>query len=230
MSYTRQDIINKCRLAFEDIKTFYKQSFINYGGKTANTNEFYGEVISEFLCDNINAFVNGIPQITRESTYKTPTHLGQVDKTTPREEERIAIEMFNQSRAGCDYDFIGKIIDYQTPLKNKRDDIAGKVDLLSYDGECARILELKKPLSDESMLRCVLEGFTYLKTIDATKMIRDFELPSDTKIMACPFVFKGGDQYREMQEDRPYLFKLMGLLESKPFYIMKENDLYVVEE
>lgn len=45
VSYTRQDIINKCRLAFEDIKTFYKQSFINYGGKTADTNEFYGEVM-----------------------------------------------------------------------------------------------------------------------------------------------------------------------------------------
>ena len=230
MPYTRKDIIAKCQLAFEDAKTFYKQDFINYGGRTTDTNEFYGEVISKFLCDNIDDYIRGIPKISRESTYRVSTHLGEVDMSTPREEEKIAIEMFNQSKRGQDYQFIGKIIDYQTPLKNKRNDVAGKIDLLSYDGNCVRVLELKKPLSDESMLRCVLEGFTYLKTVDATKMLEDFGLPSDTTIMACPFVFKDGEQYREMKEDRPYLFRLMELLESKPFYITKENDMYFVEE
>lgn len=230
MSYTRKNIIDKCEKAFEDIKTFYKQSFINYGGKTTDTNEYYTEVISEFLIDNLNEYVSGIPQITRETTYRTPTHTGKVDLTTPREEERIAIEMFNQSKAGYTYNFIGDIIDYQTPLKNKRTDIAGKIDLLSYDGSCLRVLELKKPDSDESMLRCVLEGYTYLKTIDTAKLIENFELPINTKVFACPFVFKNGNQHREMSEKRPYLFKLMEMLESKPFYITKEKNLYIVEE
>ena len=65
---------------------------------------------------------------------------------------------------------------------------------------------------------------------NTTKMLEDFELPSDTKIMACPFVFKDGEQYCEMKEDRPYLFRLMELLESKPFYVTKEKDVYFVEE
>lgn len=30
MSYTRQEIVDRCQLAFEDAKTFYKQDFINY--------------------------------------------------------------------------------------------------------------------------------------------------------------------------------------------------------
>ena len=79
------------------------------------------------------------------------------------------------------------------------------------------------------MLRCVLEGFTYLKTVDEIKLLEDFELPKETKVLACPFVFKYGKQYQEMLEKRPYLFKLMDLLESKPYYITRNNNLYSVE-
>lgn len=228
--YSKQEIIEKCSDAFKDIKTFYKQSLINYGGKTTDTNEYYTEVVSEFLIDNLDEYISGIPQITRETTYRTPTHTGEVDLSTPREEERIAIEMFNQSKAGNTYNYIGDIIDYQTPLKNKRTDIAGKIDLLSYDGSCLRVLELKKPFSDESMLRCVLEGYTYLKTVDCVKLIRDFDLPENTKVLASPFVFKYGQQYQEMLEKRPNLFNLMKMLNSKPYYIVKQNNLYIVEE
>ena len=230
MGYTRKTIVDKCEKAFNDIKTFYKQPLVNYSGKTIDTNEYYSEVISEFLINHLNDYISNIPQITRETTYKTPTHTGEVDLSTPREEERIAIEMFNQSKAGYVYNFIGKIMDYQTPLKNKRTDVAGKIDLLSYDGDILRVLELKKPFSDETMLRCVLEGYTYLKTVDIAKLLDDFDLPGDTKVVACPFVFKLGKQHQEMSEKRPYLFKLMDLLESKPYYIKKEKDLYVVEE
>ena len=230
MQYTRQEIINKCQQALDDIKSFYKQPFINYGGKTTDTNEYYTEVIAEFLIDNLDEYINGIPKITRESSYKTPTHTGEFDETTPREEEKIAMEMFKQSKNGTPYNFIGNIIDYQTPLKNKRTDIAGKIDLLSYDGNCLRVLELKKPFSDETMLRCILEGYTYLKTVDNAKLLDNFELPANTKVVACPFVFKYGKQYQEMLEKRPYLFKLMEMLESKPYYIIKQNNLYIVEE
>lgn len=230
MSYTKENIIDKCEKAFKDIKTFYKQTFINYGGKTTDTNEYYTEVVAKFLCENLDDFIKCIPKITREISYKTPSHNGDFDINTPREEEKIAMEMFKQSMSSKDYDFIGKIIDYQTPLKNKRSDIAGKIDLLSYDGTYLRVLELKKPDSDESMLRCVLEGYTYLKTVDTDKLFENFNLPAETKVMASPFVFKYGKQYQEMLEKRPHLYKLMEMLESKPYYIIKQDNLYIVEE
>ncbi|MBR5156377.1 MAG: hypothetical protein IKW59_01255 [Clostridia bacterium] len=230
MQYTRQDIINKCTQALKNVKIFYQQPFINYGGKTTDTNEYYTEVIAEFLIDNLDEYINGIPKITRESSYKTLTHTGEYDETTPREEEKIAMEMFNQSKDGTPYNLIGNIIDYQTPLKNKRTDIAGKIDLLSYDGNCLRVLELKKPFSDETMLRCVLEGYTYLKTVDTAKLLDNFELPANTKVVACPFVFKYGKQYQEMLEKRPHLYKLMEMLEIKPYYIKEQDNLYYVED
>ena len=231
MGYSKNDILRKCQAAFGDIKTFYTQPFINYNGKTNDTNEYYTEIVAEFLCKNIVEFIQGIPQITREESYKTAGHNGIFDKGTPRKEEKIAMEMFNQSKNGSNYDFIGDIIDYQTPLKNKSTDIAGKIDLLSYDGKTLYILELKKPDSDESMLRCVLEGFTYMQTVDKVKLLADFNLPNNTKIKASPFVFKDGEQHEEMKETRTHLCELMELLESKPYYITYDGTkFYKVED
>lgn len=226
MGYTREQIIAKCKKAFKDKKTFYKQTFINYRGKTEDTDEYFTEVISEFLCNHISEFIDGIDTITREETYKTKGHDGVIkDSDSGRDEEIIAMKMYDKT-----YDFVGKMIDYQTPLKNKRSDEAGKIDLLAYDGTTLRILELKKPESDETMLRCVLEGYTYWNTVDKPKLLSDFNLPADTIIKACPFVFKDEEQHNEMKEVRPHLKRLMELLDSKPYYISGKNNYIVTED
>ena len=226
MGYTRNDILEQCKTAFQSKSTFYKQSFINYRGKTEDTEEYFTEVIAEFICGHISEFMNGITTMTRESSYKTPGHDGIIkDLGSGREEEIIAMKMYDKQ-----YDFIGKMIDYQTPLKNKRNDEAGKIDLLAYDGTTLRILELKKPDSTETMLRCVLEGYTYLKTANISKLLANFKLPSDTIVKACPFVFKNGEQHSEMREQRPHLKRLMDLLDSKPYYISEIKGKYFVTE
>jgi len=230
VGYTEKEIISKCEEAFAKINTFYQAEVVNYRGYTADTNEPYTEVVARYLCERVNAFALGIPQITRKSSYKTQSHLGEYSETSNRKEEVTAIKMYLQSQKSGVYDYIGRIIDYQTPLKSKRGDVAGKIDLLSYDGNTLRLLELKKSDSTETMLRCVLEGFTYLCTVNQKKLLEDFELPNDTKIEANPFVYKGGIQYGEMQEQRPWLFKLMTSLNSKPFYIVEENGIYRVED
>lgn len=228
MQHSREEIINECKKALADSKTFYQKEIVNYRGKTFDTDEYYTEVIAEFLCMNIDDFINGIPQITRKSTYLVTSHTGNVP-TSNREEERIAIEMFNQSsKEGCAFDYIGRVIDYQTPLKSKRDDVAGKVDLLAFDGNILRFLELKKPDSIESMLRCVLEGYTYLQTVDKDKLIRDFSLPDDTCVKASPFVHYEGTQKSEIVQKRKWLTKLMEFLDSTAYYYKLVEEKYVV--
>lgn len=228
MAYTREDIIDKCKKEFENISTFYQADVINYRGATSDTNELYNEVVAEFVLENLDAFISDIKSIYRKATYKTDSHTGEKIPNDRRLEEKIAVEMFKMSKNGKTFEHIGKIIDYQTPLKNVATDEIGKIDLLAYDEKTLRILELKKPDSDETMLRCVLEGFTYMQTIkDKTKFLEDFDLPKDTEIVACPFVFYGGKQHKEMQEDRPYLKELMQKLNSKPYYIKKD---YIIVE
>ncbi len=229
MGYTRVEMIEKCKKAMLEANTFYKQGFINYRGKTSDTNEYYTEVISEYLCNNINVYMNSIPEITREASYKTEGHDGEFSENSNRDEEIIAMKMYKQSK-NCDYDFVGKMIDYQTPLKNKRCDEAGKIDLLSFDGKTVRVLELKKPDSSETMLRCVLEGYTYLKTANKEKLFCNFGLPKNAEFKASPFVFKDKIQHEEFKENRPHLTKLMSLLDSKPYLISEVNEKFIVEE
>ena len=87
MGYTREQIIEKCRAAFSNKSTFYKEGFVNYRGKTTDTEEFYTEVVAEFLCDNINAYVSGIECISRKNSYKTEGHDGVHKEGSNREEE-----------------------------------------------------------------------------------------------------------------------------------------------
>ena len=230
MGYTREQILEQCRNAFQNKNTFYKKEFINYRGKTTDTNEYYTEVIAGFLCDNITEYINGIDCITRKGSYKADGHNGKYDPNSNRQEEKIAMQIFQQSRDYGAFSLLGKIEDYQTPLKSNADDEAGKIDLLSCDGKIMRILELKKPDSKETMLRCVLEGYTYLKTVNSDKLITDFGYnPEEILLKASPFVFYGGEQHKEMSQSRSQLRKLMKLLDSKPYYI-KENQKYVVLE
>lgn len=230
MGYTRSEIRAQCEKAFRNKNTFYKKGFINYRGKTTDTKVYYTEVVAEFLCEHISDYVNGIECISRKSSYKTEGHDGIYDPGSNRKEEKIAMQIFAQSRDHGAFDLIGIIEDYQTPLKSTADDEAGKIDLLSFDGQVLRILELKKPDSKETMLRCVLEGFTYMKTADCGKLISDFGYdPASVVMKASPFVFYGGEQHKEMSHPRPHLRKLMALLDSKPFYIIENENFVVVE-
>lgn len=217
MGYSKQQIEKACEARLMDAASFYRAPFVNYRGQCTDTDEWYSEIVAAFICRNIEAYKDGIPKITRRSSYRQSTHDGEYDPTSNRVEEIIAMQMFNYCKTGNSFAEVGRIIDYQTPLKSKRADAAGKIDLLAYDGITLRILELKRPDNDETMLRCVLEGYTYLKTVDTEKLLSDFKLPPDTKVMAGPLVYQCGSQWAELGENRPQLKRLMELLESTPF-------------
>lgn len=220
MGYTHQEILSKCREAFTNKSTFYQAKVINYRGHTKDTEELYSEIVAKFLCENRHEYIDGIETVKRPMSYKTEGHDGRFNPKSNRTEEVTAMQMFNQTRGTGPFDFIGEIVDYQVPLKAHASDKAGKIDLISYDGNCLYILELKKKNSRETMLRCVLEVFTYMRTADIKKLLKDFNLPEVTQVMACPFVYIAGEQRAEMDDiiSRPWLKELMGLLNSKPYY------------
>lgn len=214
------------KFARENISTFYKNPVVNFRGKTEDTKRYFTEIISEWLIANKDLLEN-ITKIKREKGYKTESHTGEIkNPDSGRNEEIITKEMFNQSK-DCEMNVIGKIIDYQTPLKNTLYDEVGKIDLLAYDGATVRILELKRPDSEETMLRCVLEGYTYLKTVDAAKLLVDFELPPRSVVKTCPLVAMDSAQHDEMQEDRPYLKQLMQILDIEVVYYTKIDNRYI---
>ena len=185
--YSKEEIIKKLEESKSEMGQFYSENFLNYISETSDKEGDYTEIIAEWLLNNIKLF-DEIKPITREKNYKVKTHDGKIkNEKSNREEEIIAMKLFELSQnQGKVFDIIGKIIDYQTPLKNIRADKAGKIDLLAYNEEekILRILELKRPNSDETMLRCVLEAYTYLKVVDKVKLLKDFGLPENTEIKA----------------------------------------------
>ena len=225
--YSKKEILEE----IQDMGNFYKRKVVNYRGTTSDSKEYYTEVVAEWILKNIYLF-DYIKPITREKSYKADSHDGKnKDNDSNREEEKIAMKLFELSQnQGKVFDIIGKIIDYQTPLKDIQTDKAGKIDLLAYNEEekILRILELKRPDSKETMLRCVLEAYTYLKVVDKDKLLKDFGLPENTKIKACPFVFYGGEQHQEMQKNKENLGELIKELCIEIIYLKEENGEYSV--
>ena len=230
MNYTEHQILEMCDESLADIRTFYQQGFVNYTGISTDTKREYTEIVSEYVLQHLNGFLTAIPMISRKSSYDL-VHNGIYREGSGRDEEIIAVKMFNRSEEdGYSYDHIGKIIDYQIPLKSVRTDAAGKIDLLAFDGKELHVLELKKASSKETMLRCVLEGYTYLCTADKKKLLDDFGLPQDIKVSTSPFVFKGSAQWKEWSDDRPMLKKLMKDLDIKPYFIYETDEGYEVTD
>ena len=226
-TYSKNEILEE----IQDMVNFYKRKVVNYRGKTSDSKDYYTEVVAEWVLKNIYLF-DYIKPITREKSYKVDSHDGIIkNEESKREEEKIAMKLFDLSQNQRKvFDVIGKIIDYQTPLKDIQTDKAGKIDLLAYNKneKTLRILELKKPDSKETMLRCVLEAYTYLKIVDKAKLLKDFALPENTLIKACPFVFYGKEQYREMQEDRKHLKDLIEKLDVEVIYLEEKDGEYSI--
>lgn len=149
---------------------FYKSAVVNYKGKVTGSKDLYSEVIAETLINDnfIKDWLNLIAVRPEHFKINHPNTDENVDalKITNRKEEILAKLLFYQGNV----DGLGYIFDYQTPLKATQNDSYGKIDLLGYnkDDKCYSVIELKyRPSgSEETLLRCVLEAYTYYRLLD----------------------------------------------------------------
>ena len=223
--YSKEQIVLMCEEAAKDMKSFYKQNFINYRGKTEK-GQWYTELVAEWLLNHMGKFCE-IQQIDRKHNYKTP-----INRETNRKEEITAKKLFKTNTV---FEGFGRIIDYQTPLKNtKGDNGLGKIDLLSVNNRtrCVYILELKTKDSKDTMLHCVLEAYTYSRIVSQKKLFEDFKIEKDYELKASPLVYVGGVQYNEFFEkknERKMLHELMKKLDTTPFFL-DENVTYQIKQ
>ena len=161
---------------------FYKAPIINYKGyvtgKSKVNNTRYSEVIADTLVSKgyIKTWLELEP--LRPNHFDTGHHHSEsVDinklQISNRKEEILAKLLFYQREVKD----LGYIFDYQTPLKETRNDSYGKIDLLGYNNadECYSVIELKyRPsVSDETLVRCILEAYTYYKLLDLNQIKSD---------------------------------------------------------
>ena len=166
----REDKFSKLTNQQKEVGNFYKTSILNYHGYVTGekkiTENLYTERIAKSILEHdlLTKWNSLMP--VRENHF-VPDHSKECECiiSTNRKEEILAKLLYRQG----DVVGLGKILDYQTPLKEKKSDSYGKIDLLSYNKKdnLISVVELKyRPsVSDETLLRCILEAYTYYKLL-----------------------------------------------------------------
>jgi hypothetical protein len=174
----------------KDSHLFYKSAFLNYSGNTKDTQKTYTEVIADELAINYDRISQPLSIPIRKKSFNSD-HNGIANVKSRLQkfgglkycEKLLAIALYNSGQMYC----LGKILDYEVPLKEKQKPYnLGKIDLVSVDDitQSVKLIELKiKKVrgTDETLLRAVLEIYTYCKLImnskSQDKFVKDFELP-----------------------------------------------------
>lgn len=172
--YKISETLNELSPLLQKSEELYKAGCINWKGKTSDTKEFYSEVIAGELLKDLHLF-QGINTVTRtKESYCMKSHCNiEIDVCNSNRNE----EIFAKRITGLEFEKIGLILDYQIPLKNiLADDGVGKIDLISYYKKTKTLflIELKYLGNDDSLLRAVLEIYTYYKIVDQNKLKTDF--------------------------------------------------------
>lgn len=222
IGYKKQDIHRMAEEVLLNIETLYRQPCINYRGKTTDTKETYTEVLAEAVLHKLDLFGN-ITAVSRKRSYRVAGHKGITDNDqSNRVEEQVARNMFGKS-----FSHIGRVLDYQVPLKDARDNKAGKIDLLSFKDDTLIILELKKENSQETLLRCTLEVATYWHKVDKDKLLKDFDEFNAKRVQPAILVYKDGAQHNEYKDASTNIRKLMNQLQVGMYVINGYYDLQV---
>ncbi|MGB4405235.1 MAG: hypothetical protein WBI82_00020 [Sphaerochaeta sp.] len=217
--YRKDELITMLDEAINNGLTLYRQTFLNYLRKLTDTKENPTETIAEYLLpllsgDDSDRSILGVKRITRVKCYNMIHENKSNGEGSNRKEEWTAIRLVRDGFSSPDF---GEMIAYQVPLKNIQADIGvGKIDVISFDIKSNKfyIHELKvkpkKSTSEESLLRAVLEIYSYFLTVAKEKLLREFEcgaatlVPSVLLHVGC----RAYNEYREADKNKNVI-KLM---------------------
>jgi uncharacterized protein (UPF0248 family) len=217
MRYSKQQTIETIIDANGNLKMpadkIYKENSINWKGVTTDTDEYYSEILAKELLMNLKELENITP-ISRTSSYKIPSHrlveINLEEGKTDRE------KLLAKRLTGLKFDFFGKFIDYEIPLKDtNQDEGVGKIDNVSYNENynVFYLVEVKTWGNDnDTLLRSVMEIYTYYKQVDKIKLLNDFGYP-DAKVVPAVLLTEDCRAYDEKEfldhDERPMLKSLI---------------------
>ncbi len=218
--YTRTQTVEQVKKELEKSpEQFYKATCLNWTGKVIDGGDYYSEVIAEYLLKDMLRQFKKIRVITRNKSYKT-NHADTGQMASNRHEEKFAKKLKEETLF---LKGLGQFIDYQMPLKNKRVDKAGKVDLVSYDvvEPSVYLIELKFGKNEESLIRAVLEIYTYHCMLNRKKLLHDFKLHETTNLKKAVLLTDNTQAFKEGNDlsKRSNLRKLIIMLGVQIFSI-----------
>lgn len=210
--FKKKVVINSLRDDIkEDPNSFYQNDFVNFRGKTADTNESYQAIVATYL--------------TKHATYELLDEISLNEaefnhEFTSSHECSIVKKMIGNS-----YDFIGKIVDY-----NVRDDLKpNKVDLFTTNDVELYCLEIKNPHHKESLLKCALSVYTLFKETDVEMLIEKHHLSEDLVFSPGLVLYPGSVAYKEYQQGPKEVLNLINLLGIEVYLLTRPEETYQIE-
>ena len=129
IKYTKTETLSMAEEAVKSMSTFYQQGFVNYTGTVLRENDYYSEVIAAFLLERLERFEN-IPTISRRGSYHVEGHDGVArNPGSNQKEAHLAYDLFRKG----DVPALGRVLDYQVPLKDVQVDLPTKQVTVVYD-------------------------------------------------------------------------------------------------
>ena len=194
---------------FMGADTFWLSESASRIGKTSDTKEDYTEVVGAFLLEN--GFIEkdnftGVKQITKKAPYQAHT------KFSPA---AFYLSLHLDEKFGI-------IVESEIELGNYPDDKAGIVDLVTYkkDTDELNLIEFESDYSENTLLSAALKIQTHYQTIDKEKLVNDFYSKEDSPISSknpqikkVLVLLKGSNAYKEYQENRPNVTKILNELQ-----------------
>jgi hypothetical protein len=235
-AYNEQEIrdkVQKCLKTPDLIQHLYKEKFLNYSGNTKDTDKEYIEVIADELIKNYHEVSRQWDIPIRSTKSFNLNHDGfsnvksRLNKFGSLKycEKLLAIALSNSEKTYC----LGKIKDYEVPLKEEKSDEQelGKIDLISVDNndQFVKLIELKIKNdngADETLLRAVLEIYTYYKLIISSKsqekLLREYKLPEYYRLQPAILTDElalSGQQLLQMEQKYPRVKDLISAMNNE---------------
>ena len=204
---------DKLKLAWNSVsKDWYS---IYQWGRTSGA--AYTEWIAEWIVESFDLIRLETAGL-RMNRFKTEDHKGQAQLQTDISqftEKRFVRAVFNLGEISP----LGKIIDYEVPLKATGSAEHGDIDLLCLASGDLLCVEAKNPQKSESVLKAILQAvvYTWLASVHIDKFIDEFKLPMPTRLTPAILIFRDSASGRQLGHwgNHPHLAALLQKLDTK---------------
>jgi len=161
----------------------------------------YSENIADIIVNDFY-LIKLVKKDLRQNNFKIDDHCGQSQLSThivQHTEKRFLRALFNFANEKP-LESIGKVIDYEVPLKGKRGAKHGDIDLLAHNNNNLFVIEAKKHNSSESILKAILEAYVYSKLVHSIKeqFYSDFGFTSELILTPTILTFKSATSGKQL--------------------------------
>lgn len=196
--YTRDGLLSMIERDSNEPWSLFQREYINHGGVTTDTGEPCVKVLSEWLLERREIWLN-VPQ----GRYRLLE-----GSRMEYESKSNALQMIRRQKILPPF---GEVLPSGIVFLGTRAQQVGRPSLLletklnSPKGSCHLIRALETADPSDMLLRCVLRAFTHILSVDTGKLARDLHLEGSAVFEAKILVPKGSSQEDLFLRDLPYV-------------------------